>query len=484
MPKVAVRLEPPVPADLASGFDAIRRELGLDADFPADALAEAEEAARRGPSLAADADLRDIPFVTIDPAGSRDLDQALHLSRATGGSKGYVVRYAIADVAAFVAPGGALDAEVRRRGTTVYLPDGRIPLHPTVLSEGAASLLPGEERQALVWTITLDAGADPLAAGVRLERATVRSTRQYAYPEVQAAIDAGTAGGDDDVLPLLREIGALLLQREADRGGISLPLPEQVVTVAGGRYELVYRAPVPAEAWNAQLSLLAGIAAAKLMLDAGTGILRTLPTPPGNVVDTLRRRAAALGVPWPADGGYSAFVRSLDERIPEHAALVTQASRLLRGAGYEAFDDGARPADPVHAAVAAPYAHVTAPLRRLVDRFGNEVVLAECAGRQPPSWARDALAELPELMAQARHREGNADGMAVDLVEAAVLASRIGDVVRGVVVDVNKHGARVQVQRPAVVAPVDDAHLTLGETVDLRVVSADTAARRVVLQPA
>ena len=100
----------------------------------------------------------------------------------------------------------------------------------------------------------------------------------------------------------LRDLGRLLVEREAARGGISLDLPEQLVTEAGGRYELVYRAPLAAEAWNAQVSLLAGMCAARLMLDAGTGILRTLPAPPGDVVADLRRRAAALDVAWPAGG--------------------------------------------------------------------------------------------------------------------------------------------------------------------------------------
>lgn len=481
MPTVPLRLDRAADADeLAAGFDAIRTELGLDPAFPAAVMAEAEDAARRGPAIAADADLRDIPFVTIDPPGSRDLDQALHLSRATTGG-GYVLHYAIADVAAFVAPGGAIDGEARRRGVTVYLPDGRVPLHPPLLSEGAASLLPGEERQALVWTIAVD--ADGSTSDVRVERATVRSRRQYAYPEVQAAIDAGTADGDG-ILPLLKEVGLLLLRREADRGGISLNLPEQLVTRTGGRYELGYRAPVAAESWNAQLSLVTGMAAARLMIDAGVGVLRTLPPPSDAVVDDLRRRAAALGVPWPHGGGYRDFVATLDSRVPEHAALVTQAARLLRGAGYVSFD-GAVPPHHDHAAVAAPYTHVTAPLRRLVDRFGNEVVLAACAGREPPSWARDALPELPEVMADARRREGSADGMALDLVEAAVLSGRVGDVVRAVVVDVDDRGAKVQVQHPAVVARVDgDAGLRLGATVELRVVSADRAARKVVLRPA
>ena len=90
-------------------------------------------------------------FVTVDPPGSRDLDQAMHLSRR---NSGYRVRYAIADVASFVRPGGAIDQEAIRRVETLYSPDTRTPLHPPVLSEGAASLLPGQTRPALIWTIT------------------------------------------------------------------------------------------------------------------------------------------------------------------------------------------------------------------------------------------------------------------------------------------------------------------------------------------
>src|SRR6478735_6192482 len=127
----------------------------VPAGFPAAALAEAEAAAGGAPGgaggAASRADLRDVPFLTIDPPGSMDLDQALCLERASaddGEGAAFVVHYAIADVGAFVVPGGALDAEVHERGTTLYAPDGRTPLHPAVLSEGAASLLPGEERPA------------------------------------------------------------------------------------------------------------------------------------------------------------------------------------------------------------------------------------------------------------------------------------------------------------------------------------------------
>src|SRR5690606_1743699 len=124
-----------------------------------------------------------------------DLDQALHLERD---GTGYRVFYAIADVAAFVALGGELDAEARRRGQTVYAPDGRIPLHPVSISEDAGSLLPGLDRGAYVWQFALDAEAR--LTETRLTRARVRSRAQHDYEGVQWLIDHG---GADESLQLL-----------------------------------------------------------------------------------------------------------------------------------------------------------------------------------------------------------------------------------------------------------------------------------------
>src|SRR5699024_8483847 len=119
-------------------------------EFPEAALAEARGAAEN-PDLP-ERDETGLPFITIDPPRSMDLDQAMHIERD---GEGYRVRYAIADVPAFVEPGGALDTEVRLRGQTIYCPDTRVPLHPTELSEGAASLLPDSERPAYVWDMRL-----------------------------------------------------------------------------------------------------------------------------------------------------------------------------------------------------------------------------------------------------------------------------------------------------------------------------------------
>src|SRR3954468_3767134 len=144
MPSRRIRL---VPASaLAEGLKAIRREAGVPEAFPADVLAEAEAAASPPPP---ERERVDLPFVTIDPPGSRDLDQALHIERLGDGHR---IHYAIADVAAFVAPGGAIAAEAPARGVAFSPPARRAPLPPPVLSEGAASLLPGEWRPAALWT--------------------------------------------------------------------------------------------------------------------------------------------------------------------------------------------------------------------------------------------------------------------------------------------------------------------------------------------
>lgn len=461
---------------LEAGFDDIRAELGIEEAFPPGVLAEVHEAVARGPQPAATNDLRDVPFLTIDPPGAMDLDQALALERTAGG--GYLFRYAIADVAAFVAPGGAIDAEARRRVVTVYLPDHNTPLHPPALSEGAGSLLPEAERQALVWTVRLDADAEPV--DVRVERARVRSRSRLTYAEAQAQVDAGTV----EPLTLLREIGTLREEAERSRGGVSLPIPDQQVVEQEGRYHLEFRAPLPAEGWNAQLSLLAGMCAADLMLAGDVGILRTLPAPSDDTVQTFRRRAHVLGVDWPADATYPDLIHSLDPTVGPHAALLTQAARLFRGAGYVGFDGDAPTGDArLHAAVAAPYAHVTAPLRRLVDRFGNEIALALCSGEEPPAWAREALDELPGLMAEGRRREGAANGMALDLVEAVVLGGCADHELRGVVTNTGKGQATVQIVEPAVVASVADraGELEAGAEVRLRVGSVDVERRRVTL---
>ena len=465
---------------LRTALGKLREALRIPAEFPAAALAEAERAAGepRLPGL----DRTDIPFFTIDPPASRDLDQAMHLARRPGG--GFRVHYAIADVAAFVTPGGALDAEAHRRVTTLYFPDARVALHPPVLSEGAASLLPEETRPALLWQLDLD--ADGRVETTEVRRALVRSRARLDYDGVQKALDTGTA---EESLALLKGVGLLRERLERERGGISLNVPEQEVVERDGSYALTYRAPLPADGWNAQISLMTGMAAADLMLASGTGVLRTLPMAPDGAVGRLRRAAKALRIDWPHHVPYAELVRSLDPRLPGHAAFLQECTALLRGAGYTVFTGGERPDPVVHAAVAAPYAHCTAPLRRLVDRYSGELCLAAVAGEAPPEWVTAGLAELPREMADGGRLANTVERECVDLVEAAVLKDRVGETFDATVIDIREQEptvGTVHLEEPAVVGRVESAHeeLPLGERIRVRLTEADPGRAKVLFAPA
>ncbi len=465
-------------------FSALRKELDLPDGFPPRAQAEAERAAR-GPDTADPpgdpagerVDYTALPFVTIDPPTSKDLDQAMYLERRPGG--GYRVHYAIADVSAFVAPHGALWDETWRRGQTVYLPDGRVPLHPLVLSEGAASLLPDQVRPAVVWTIDLDAtGA---TESVRVERATVRSRAQLDYPGVQGDLTAGKLA---EPIALLPEIGALLVERGLARGAINLPIPAQEVEPDGDGWQLRLVAPTAIENFNAQISLLTGQAAAQIMIDGKVGLLRTMPPPPPGAFDKLRAAAGPLGIEWPDGASAGRVIASVDPGDPRGAAFLDQAGELMRGAGYTDFD-GVLPDQLEQAAVAAPYAHVTAPLRRLADRYATEVCLALHAGRAVPDWARSALPGLPEVMAGTDQRAGAATRGAIDLTEAVLLQHRVGERFEAAVLDIDHgHGGKppravVAVDDPAVRAKCDGDSFEEGTRIPVTLTVADPATRQV-----
>jgi len=452
-------------AELVTALAELPASLGLEREFAPEVLTEAETAVAR--TALPSADRTDIPFLTIDPEGSTDLDQALALER---GAEGLVVHYAIADLPAYVVPGGEIDRAARERGTTIYAADGRIPLHPVAISEHAASLLPDQVRGAFVWTFQLDARGE--VASTSLERARVRSRRQLSYEQADAELAAGS-GASIDTLRLLLELGELRLALEAERGGASLSTPEILVTHDGERYALERRALHPIERANAQLSLLTGMAAAQIMLEGGVGILRTMPPADDESVEHFRRQTRALGRPWPAEQPYGAYLRELDGEQPRDLAILHAAASLFRGASYTVFD-GSSPEETLQAAIAAPYTHVTAPLRRLVDRFSLLTCEALVRGERPAVWVLEGLPELPGIMGRAASAAGRLDRLTLDLVEAAVLAPRVGEEFDAVVVRANGSGGRIQLTDPDVEAEFT-GDVTPGESLRVRLARADVA---------
>ena len=256
---------------------------------------------------------------------------------------------------------------------------------------------------------------------------------------------------------------------------------------------------MPIEQYNAEISLLTGMAAASIMLDGGVGILRTLPAPNNGQIAALRRATAALGIPWPPGTPPGDIVAQLDGDDPKQAAFLEHAARLLRGAGYFPFNHAAPPRTDVafdhtvpsltdHAGVGAPYAHVTAPLRRLVDRFGTEICLALTAGKPEPDWVTSRLEELPKVMAAADQKANRLEKACIGAVGAFLLAGREGELFEATVllVDREQETATVVLTEPPVRAKCDADGLAEGDTVQVELVSADPTSHtyRVRLAPA
>ena len=444
---------------LAEGLEAIRVQYQLPAAFPPAAEAEAAEAAKRRPERYADRTA--LPFVTLDPAESRDLDQAFAIETAGSDIR---LHYAIADVGWFVPDGGAMDAEAWIRGTSQYLPDGKAPLYPPALSEGAASLLPDGERPAVAFSVLVDPAGHARLEGV--ERALIRSRAKLAYESAtESELPAGFA-----------ELGRRVEAAELERGGARVEPPEQEVVSEDGCYRLRFRPQSWAERNNAALSLATNLAVADALLAAKTGLFRTMDEPMEWAVRRLHHTAKALNIDWPKKEPLQQLEHRLDPADHNQAALMIAIRRASPGAAYQPYREGVK---PWHSAVAATYAHATAPLRRLADRFVVEATLAVANGRPVPQAAEAAFEQLPPVMARADTLGGQIARAVIDLAEAVALDGREGEQFDAVVTDVDQRGARIQLCTSPVVARLKVDGMIAGQDLRVRLDSADPATRSV-----
>ncbi len=139
------------------------------------------------------------------------------------------------------------------------------------------------------------------------------------------------------------------------------------------------------------------------------------------------------------------------------------------------------PGDASHFAIGAPYAHVTAPLRRVCDRYANEILLAVEVGRPAPDWATETLVSLPAVMGRARQRERAFEKAVLDLVEVLVLESNPGQQFEATVVDVRSDRSVVALSEPAIVAELD-AVLDLGSRIRVELTGVERAERRLTFR--
>ena len=445
---------------LSHGLADIRTQFKVPAEFPATVLAEADLSAAR--PISGHADWTDREFVTLDPKMSEDLDQAFAIEPA---GTDLILHYAIADVAWFVGWGDALDQEAWGRGETIYMPDGKASLYPLGLCEGAASLLPNVERPSVVFTVRIDPmGKSSLDGAVR---AVIRSRAKLAYETVTAA----------DLPKGFAELSQRIVDAEDARGAARVDAPEQELVIDGtGNFRLDFRPQLIAEQQNAALSLAANLAIADLMLAHRTGLFRVMAEPDERSAWRLRHTAKALGLIWPKHEPLKQFAVSLDAANPRHAAFMTAVRRAGPGASYAPYQEGIV---PWHSAMAATYAHATAPLRRLADRYVIEGMLQITSGQGVSKELSAAFQGLPAVMARAQNKAGQVERAVLDLAEAIMLEGREGSRFEAVVTDVDERGTRIQLSDPAVVARVDGKGAMPGDTIAVELTSVDVLHRQV-----
>lgn len=450
-------------AALAEGLAAIRAQCQVPLSFPPEVLAAAEVAVGRQPTEHVDRTA--LPLVTLDPATSTDLDQAFTIE--TSGSD-LLLRYAIADVAWFVHDGDPIDVEAWRRGTTLYLPDGKASLYPPVLSEKAASLLPEGPRPAVIFTVrTASDGAVKLEGA---ERAIVHSRAKLAYASVRDAdLPAGFA-----------DFAQRIFDAEDRRGASRVEPPDQEVTsLGGGHYELQFAPRLVSEDRNAALSLAANLAVADALLAHRTGLFRVMPPPDERAVHRLRNAATALEIDWPAAVSLADFEKTLVATDPKQAAFMMEIRKAGGGASYVPYRDGSV---PWHAAMAATYAHATAPLRRLADRYVVRAALAVANGQPVPDVVSQAFEKLPHVMARADSLSAQIDRAVIDLAEAVMLHGREGEVFSAVVTEIDDRGARMQLCDLPVVTRVEAHGVAPGDALRVKLIAADPNTRSLTFQ--
>jgi len=443
---------------LGRGLALIRTQFRIPETFPPAVLAEAETAAVRAPGDHVDRTA--IPFVTLDPASSTDLDQALAIDRA---GKDLLLHYAIADVAWFVDDDGAIDREAWARGTSQYLPDGKAPLYPPVLSERAASLLPDGPRPAVVFTVRVAPDGCVKLDGV--ERAIVRSRAKLAYDNVR----------DTDLPPDFAALAERIQAADDRRGASRVDPPEQEVHQAEtGDFELTFRPRLQSEDRNAAMSLACNLAVADALLAHHTGLFRVMAPPDQPAIRRLRFTARAFGLVWPEAETLGQFQKNLSANDPREAAFMLAARRAGVGASYAPYEPGVV---PWHVAMAATYAHATAPLRRLADRYVVRAALAIANGQPVPDAVTQAFAKLPPVMARADALGGQIERAVVDLAEAVMLKGCEGRVFPAIVTDVDERGARMQLRDQPVVARIAAHAIQPGDAITVRLVATDPERR-------
>ncbi|MFC0633037.1 ribonuclease R [Brevundimonas balnearis] len=410
-------------------------------------LVEREAEDQALPTLKGREDLREVPFITIDPADARDHDDAVFAERDEDPKNegGWIVWVAIADVAAYVRPGSALDREARAKGNSTYFPDRVEPMLPEVLSNGLCSLKAGENRACLAVRMVFSKDGRKLSH--RFVRGLMRSHAKLAYEQAQAAIDGqpddATRPIMDTILyPLWNAYAAMLKGRER-RAPLAIESPERRVRMdpEGGIASIEPRVSLQAHRLIEEMMIQANVAAAETLEQRNTPLIyRVHEAPSQEKIFNLADFLQTLGKPWTKGEPATTkrFNRLLEEmRDTPHAEVVNEV--VLRSQMQAIYS----PENIGHFGLNLDrYAHFTSPIRRYSDLIVHRGLIRALKLGSDGLTDRE-IAELPaiaEQVTQTERRSMAAERDAMDRYMAAYLADRIGGAFPGRITGVPRFG--------------------------------------------
>ena len=420
---------------------------GIPTGFSAAAEAEAEAA--KPPTLAGREDLRKIPFITIDPMDARDHDDAVYAEPDPDHDGGWIVWVAIADVAAYVRPGSALDREARDKGNSVYFPDRVEPMLPERLSAGLCSLLEGENRACMAVRMVFN--AEGRKTSHRFMRGLMRSAAKIAYEQAQAAID----GQDDPVgSPILESIlkplwaaYAVMNKGRLHRQPLEIASAERriVINPEGQITSITARASLEAHKLIEEMMIQANVSAAETLEQRHTPLIyRIHDTPSGEKVMALADFLATVGISWSKGEApkTSRFNKLLAEtREGPHAEIVNEV--VLRSQMQAIYS----PENIGHFGLnLLKYAHFTSPIRRYADLIVHRALIRALGlgddGLSDLDVAK--IKETAEAITAAERRAMAAERDATDRYIASFLSERIGAEFSGRITGVTRFGLFVK----------------------------------------
>ncbi|MGZ5861769.1 MAG: ribonuclease R [Methyloceanibacter sp.] len=404
---------------------------GIPDTFPDAALREADAA--EAPDLKRREDLRHLPLVTIDPHDARDHDDAVfaEVDPDPNNKGGWVVIVAIADVAAYVRPGSALDKEARSRGNSVYFPDRVVPMLPERISNDLCSLKESEARACIAVRMVFDQHGQK--KGHRFFRALMRSAASLSYSQAQGAIDGRTDDVTGPLLdPVLRPLwGAYgsLARARAERGPLELDLPERKILLdEAGRVRGVVSPPrLDAHRLIEEFMIAANVAAAETLEAKRTPLIyRVHDTPSKEKLAALGEFLATLGLKLPKGTTLkpAQFNHILTETRGSPAAelvgevvLRSQAQAEYSPSNFGHFGLNLR-----------RYAHFTSPIRRYADLIVHRALVRalDLGDGGLTDAEMSELAAIAESISATERRAMLAERETADRVIAAYLADRIG----------------------------------------------------------